>query len=349
MRSIIFISSLLLLFSCSEFNKRKNNETWATGKPGQVLVVCTDHLWMSAEMDSLLLRIAPPEPPFFPLEYAFQFSHRNVLGFTSNFKSSRNIMIVEIHDSLKTAYDIQFKQNKWVKGQTVIQLYIQSQKALNEVNDEITMQIQEAYEKGEIQRYVTHYKSKSNGLVKDIIQQKFGCSIDFPKGVSVLNNVENFLRIDVPDRSREMPLDGGKNYQTSKANFILSSTLFWTQDFENQQQFELRSLLAHQDSMLKRFAPHEKEGAYFTTEYDTVVYPIIQKLNISGVDVYEIKGHYRIGGRSDVFMGGPFVSYSFHVPQRNQIVSLFGMVHGPSERLLTYLREHKSLIHTLSL
>lgn len=349
MRSTIIIASLLFLFSCSEFNKRKNNETWATGKPGQVLVVCTDDLWMSAEMDSVLLRIAPPEPPFFPLEYAFQFSHRNVIGFTSNFKSTRNIMFVEIHDSLNTPYDIHFKQNKWVKGQTVVQVFVQNRQALNLVKDDISVQIQQSFENGEINRNVTHYQSKSNTLVKDIIQQKYGCSIDFPKGVSVLNNVENFLRIDVPDRSREMPLDGGKNYQTSKANFILSSTLFWTQDFENEEQFELLSLLKHQDSMLKQFAPHEKEGAHLTTEYDTVVYPMIQKMNISGVEVYEIKGHYRVGGRSDVFMGGPFVSYSFHNPKRNQIVTLFGMVHGPSERLLTYIREHKSLIHTLKL
>jgi len=36
-------------------------------------------------------------------------------------------------------------------------------------------------------------------------------------------------------------------------------------------------------------------------------------------------------------------------PNTNKIVTLFGMVHGPSEPLLNYIREHKALIRTLKL
>ena len=156
------------------------------------------------------------------------------------------------------------------------------------------------------------------------------------------------MRIDIPDRSREMPLDGG-NVQTSKANFIMSYVLLWERDFNDPSHFTREVLLQHQDSILKKFAPHEKEGAYLATEYDTIVYPVSKTIEVAGQEMIEIKGQYRIRGRSDVFMGGPFVSYSFVNPNTNKIVTLFGMVHGPSEPLLNYLREHKALIRTLKL
>jgi len=185
--------------------------------------------------------------------------------------------------------------------------------------------------------------------VKSILQAKYGLTFDFPVGVDVLNDVDDFMRFDIPDRSREMPLDGGADVQTSKANFILSSVLIWQQDYTMPEQLTMMNLLDFQDTILKKYAPHEKKGAYLATEYDTLVYPISQTLPINGVDMVEIKGQYRIRGRSDVFMGGPFVSYSFVNPKTNKIVTVFGMVHGPSEPLLTYIREHKALVRTLKI
>jgi len=349
MRLFLFLTCAFVLVSCSEFNKRGNNKSWATGKPGEIMVVCTDHLWLSAEMDSMLVRLSPPEEPYFPLEYAFNFSQRNALGFNSTFKPTRNVLIIEVQDSLSKPYDFYIEKDKWSIGQTVVQLNIKGGHALGKLDDEVLAEIRSAFEQGELDRNVERFRAKSNAIVKDMVLQKFGFQIDFPKGVRVLNDVDNFLRIDVPDRSREMPLDGGPDVQTSRANFIVSSSLLWEQVYESEKQFELLELLRHQDTILKKYAPHEKEGAYLTTEYDTVVYPLIQKLDINGVEVYEIKGQYRIGGRNDVFMGGPFVSYSFLNHKTNKIVTLFGMVHGPSERLLTYIREHKSLIRTMKL
>jgi hypothetical protein len=99
--------------------------------------------------------------------------------------------------------------------------------------------------------------------------------------------------------------------------------------------------------MLKKYAPHEKKGAYLATEYDTVVYPILRKFELNGIELFEVKGQYRIGGRVDVFMGGPFVSYFFKHPRTHKLILIFGMVHGPSEPLLNYIREHKALVQTL--
>ncbi len=349
MRIVSFLAVIFILASCSEFDKRKTSESWATGKPGHVLVVCTDDLWQSTELDSFFIKISPAEAPYYPFEYAFKFNQKNVVGFNSNFKSTRNILVVEKHNNAKySPATINIVQNKWVKGQVVVEVYFQDISDLKKIDQQDLNSILAAFENAEIDRYVKHFNNKSNKTVQGILKDKYGFAIDFPTGVEILNNVDDFVRVDIPDRSREMPLDGG-NVQTSKANFILSAVLIWQQDYLNPEQMSMLNLLQFQDTILKKYAPHEREGAYLATEYDTIVYPVSQNVSINGIDMTEIKGQYRIRGRSDVFMGGPFVSYSFVNPITNKIVTIFGMVHGPSEPLLTYIREHKALARTVKI
>lgn len=346
--SIAFV--IITLASCSEFNKRRNNETWASGKPGHVLVVCTDELWQSTDLDSFFIKIAPAEQPYYPYEYAFKFNQKNVVGFNGNFKSTRNILIIERHDNAQySPATVNVIHNKWVKGQVVVEVFFQDIADLRKIASADLAVITSAFEEAEMNRLVKHFVSKSNSVLSGILEKKYGFAMDIPSGVDVLNDVDDFLRVDVPDRSREMPLDAGSGVQTSKANFILSSVMFWQQDYKSAEQLNMLALLDFQDTILKKYAPHEKEGAYLATEYDTLVYPVSQKLMINGIEMTEIKGQYRIRGRSDVFMGGPFVSYSFKNPKTNKIVTVFGMVHGPSEPLLTYIREHKALLRTVKI
>jgi len=350
MRIVALFLMTIILSSCSEFNRRKNNETWATGKPGEILVVCTDELWQSVDLDSFFVKLSPAEAPYYPSEYAFRFIQRNVTGFNSNFKKSRNILVIERHNNAKySPASINIIQNKWVRGQVVVELFFKDLSDLNQLPMQEVIKIYEALEQAELNRYVKHFISKSNFNTKQLVREKYGIELDFPTGIDILNDVDDFIRFDIPDRSREMPLDGGSGIQTSKANFILSSVMIWQQVYVDAEQLSFQNILSYQDSVLKKYAPHEKQGAYLATEYDTLVYPIANKMSIGGIEITEIKGQYRIRGRSDVFMGGPFVSYTFLNPKTNKIITLFGMVHGPSEPLLTYIREHKALIRTLKI
>lgn len=342
------ILALTLLSACN-FNKKRNNQEKATGKPGEVLVVCTDDLWLSGELDSLFIQIAPGEKPYYPTEYAFKFNQKNVVGFNSTYRSTRNILIIERHNNAQySPATISIIHDKWVKGQVVVELFFQDLSDLKALSLAELSQITEAYEEGEAQRLLSHYKSKSSNTVKSEIKEKYGIELDLPTGVTIVNNIDDFMRLDIPDRSREMPLDGG-NVQTSRANFIMSYVLLWQRDYMDESYFSRNEVLQFQDSILKKYAPHEKEGAYLATEYDTVVYPVSKVYEINGHPMIEIKGHYRIRGRNDVFMGGPFVSYSFVNPKTSKIITMFGMVHGPSEPLLNYIREHKALIRTLKI
>ena len=347
-----FTSLLILaaLFSsCNEFNKRRNNETWATGKPGQVLVVCTDELWLSTDLDSFFIDLAPTEAPYYPFEYAFKFNQKNVAGFNSTFRSTRNILIIERHDNAKySPAKVNIIKDKWVQGQVVVEVFFQKIQDLRALSKTEISEITSAYEEAEISRLVKHYNTKANNTLKALIKDKYGIELHLPVGVEVINDIDDFMRLDIPDRSREMPLDGG-DVQTARANFIMSYVLLWQRDLTSSDDFSSAAILQAQDSVLKKYAPHEKEGAYLATEYDTVVYPIAQNLEIAGQPMIEIKGQYRIRGRSDVFMGGPFISYSFVNPKTNKIITVFGMVHGPSEPLLNHIREHKALIQTLNI
>lgn len=349
-RITIFIALAFLLFACDDFTKGKKGGALATGKPGEVLVVCTDDLWNSGEIDSLIYALAKEEEPYYPLEYTFKFYQKNAGGFNHIHKKVRNILIIQQQNNAQfSPAKVEFVRDKWVKGQLVTEVTFKEKADLLQVAKYDAEKIAHRFEESEIDRIVEANRlAKMKPLAKKIYE-KYGVYLDFPSGSEVKSDKDIFLRIDIPERSREMKLDGGPAYETQRANFILSSWLMWQVDYTKKEQLESKNLLHAQDSILKIYAPHHKEGAYMATEYDSLVYPVSQVFEYNDLYTVEIKGQYRMNGRDDVFMGGPFVSYSFVHPKTNKLITMFGMVHGPSEPLINYIREHKGLFRTLHL
>lgn len=351
MQKLLFIALIAItIVSCDDFTRGKKSGALATGKPGEILLVCTDDLWNSSEIDSLIYALAEEVEPYYPLEYKFKFYHKNAGGFNHLHKKVRNILIVQQQDNAQySPAKIEFKQDKWVKGQTVVEISFKELSDLLQVIKYDALKISKRFEEGEIARNIEGYKLAKMKPLGDKVFNKYGMRIDFPAGAQVLSDKNEFMRIDIPDRSREMKLDGGANYETQRANFIQSSLLMWQQDYRSKDQLSKASLLASQDSIFKLYAPHHKEGAYMATEYDSLVYPLADIFEFNGLYTVEMKGQYRMNGRDDVFMGGPFVSFSFVNPNTNKLITLYGMVHGPSEPLINYIREHQSLFRTIQL
>ena len=351
MRTVLFfLATWILLSSCDDFTKGKKGGALATGKPGEILMVCTDNLWNSSEVDSLIYALAKEEEPYYPIEYAFKFYHKNVIGFNHLHKKVRNIIILEQqHNAQYSPAKIETIKNKWVKGQTVVEITFKSPEDLLNLIKYDAAKITEIFEESELNRNVQSYQMAKMTPLANKLFGKYKFKLAFPGGAQILSEKDDFMRIDIQDRSREMKLDGGNNYETQRANFILSSVMIWQQDYTNKAQLSKESLLAIQDSTLKIYAPHHKEGAYMATEYDSLVYPMAKVFEFNDLYTVEIKGQYRMNGRDDVFMGGPFVSYSFVNPNTNKLVTIYSIVHGPSESLINYIREHKSIFRTLSL
>jgi hypothetical protein len=350
MSKLLIFSLVLFAFtSCETLTKRKRTTDIATGKPGEILVVCSDDLWNSSEMDSLIYSLAGIEEPYYPMEYNFRFYQKNVIGFSSLYKKVRNIIIVERQQNARfSPAQVQLVKNKWVTDQLVAEITYQHKEDLLNLIQYDSKKIFDAFEELEINRNAKAFSASRMEPLRKKLFEKYGFKIHVPEGTEIKSNKNDFLRLDLPERSREMVMDGGADYQTQKANFILSSILIWQQDYRDKAQLTRESLLQFQDSTLKVYAPHERKGAYMGTEYDSLVYPVSRVFEHNGLYTVEIKGQYRMNGRDDVFMGGPFVSYSFVHPATNKLITLFGLVHGPSETLINYIREHKAIFRTLT-
>jgi hypothetical protein len=350
MNKLLIFGLLLLVFSsCETLTKRARNTDIATGKPGEVLVVCSDALWNSPEMDSLILSLAGEEEPYYPMEYNFRFYQKNIISFTSLYKKVRNIMIIERQQNARfSPAQVKLVKNKWVTDQLVIEITYQNKEDLVNLIQYDADKLFKALEEIELVRNEKAFRASKMGPLRTKLAEKYGFRIDVPSGTEIRSNTGEFMRLDLPERSREMVMDGGPDFQTQKANFILSSILIWQQDYKHKEQLTPAALLRHQDSILKLYAPHERKGAYMGTEYDSLVYPVSRVFEHNGLYTVEIKGQYRMNGRDDVFMGGPFVCYSFVQPTTNKLITLFGLVHGPSETLINYIREHKAIFRTLT-
>jgi hypothetical protein len=350
MNKLLFFSIILLGFtSCDTLTKSSRNTDIATGKPGEVLVMCSDELWNSPEMDSLIYALAGEEEPYYPMEYNFRFYQKNVIGFTSLYKKVRNIMIIERQQNARySPAQVKLVKNKWVTDQLVVEITYQHKEDLLNLIRFDAAKIFSAFEEIEIERNEKAFQAGKMEPLRNKLAEKYGIRFHVPSGTEIRSNLGDFMRLDLPERSREMVMDGGPDFQTQKANFILSSILIWQQDYRDKAQLTPESLLQFQDSTLKVYAPHERKGAYMGTEYDSLVYPVSRVFEHNGLYTVEIKGQYRMNGRDDVFMGGPFVSYSFVHPTTNKLITVFGLVHGPSETLINYIREHKAIFRTLT-
>jgi len=350
--SALILLSLLTVASC-RINSGSNTSTpgmKATGKVGEILVVCEPGIWNSEIKDCLDSTLTQWIMPYLPDVATFTLIHKTPSHFTQGVKRYRNTLFIEIDPSYTGDIgSIVKKEDVWAVDQLVVEIVGKDfsqvlktcQLGLGEVHDE--------FDEMSWHRLMNNFSQYKNAHIRDKVKENFKIDLVVPSGSELVTTRNNFYRIEIPAASRPIEFVGTG---TQDVGAIFSGIMIYQYDFTDSTQFELENLLKARDTMLRYNVPHEIEGMYMGTQYNELIYPEGNEITTADgkLNGYEMRGMFMFTGLPRHGTGGAFWAFHFINPTTNKLVCVSGYVDAPATASWTHpLREIQAILRSVQI
>jgi hypothetical protein len=317
MKKIFLFGSLALLMlfsSCSE--KGKSLLPTVTGSAFDMLVVGSPKAWNDSAGRSLQEVFTAPIPCLPEAEANFNVIFIPVTSFDHVVKPARNIFFYEIDPNRYTKGSIHFSEDLWAHPQAVVKVTAPDQHTFIETVKENQTKILRFFTTAEEERALNYYKSYQNMNIEKQVQSLFGVGMIVPGNLDKSKVGKNFIWI-------------------SNANPDMTQNLLvYSRPYGSTRDFEVKRLLAVQDSFTRIYVPGPSRGSYIA--FEPKVQPVSEVLDNDYSDYcVEVRGLWRCIG--DV-MGGPFVSRSYLSADHKNIITSVAFIYGPGHDKRNVLR-----------
>lgn len=340
---LLLWTSALLLAACRQDEFKEKSLPEAMGSPGELVIVCDDAVWLGKSGEQIRKvygaeqpGLPQPEPWFKLIRFdEGKFSdisqrYRNILLVTSldnDSKTSRYIkeLLGEKQYSQQltdTTFLFVESQNRWARGQQVMYLIGNTDRALAEAVSRKSEELRTYLNTRELTRLQASIKNKArNSKAEKLIADSCGISLHLPKNYLVRVAEPGFVWVARQDEEKALNL------------FIT------TRPYTSQAQFLAANVMAFRDSLAQMRIPGPTKGSYYTTEY--LLPPDTAVTTLAGNYAIKVRGLWRV---ENDFMGGPFIHTTGLNTHTNQLVSLEGFVYFPKEKKRELLRELEAII-----
>lgn len=319
-KALFLLIVSLSIVSCG----RHDVKVQSTGRPYEIFVVAPNVLWDGAAGDTLryffeqdVKWLNQPEP----LYDIYRISPESVNSLTLR---HRNLIFMTVD----TALDQSALTATWdrdAKEQLVINIISPAADSMASYIGQHQEMLIALLDKAERDRMVAKGAAFADVTIGDKISQKFGFTMNVPKGYRIRENKPDFLWI-----SYEMPL--------SSQGVVIYS-------FDGSDALSGPQIIEQRNVAVGKI-PGPSDGSYMTTElmfgYESHV------VVINGVRWAETKGFWKVEGD---FMGGPFVNYTTYDAATGRMVGIDLYVSAPDPKngKRNYIRQLESLVMSVRL
>lgn len=349
--SILALSLLLVLFNSCDRLKTVDSESgmYATGKVGEVLVVCENGIWNDVNIRHQLdTHITQWILPYLPDVATFELIHKTPDHFTQGVKRHRNTLFLTIDPKFTGAHgSITKKSNVWARGQLVVEITAKDFNQLAETCKLGLDEVHKEFDRLSWSRIMNVYEKNKTNKAREQVKENFKIDIALPEGAAAVTRRKNFYRVEFPAASRPIEFVGTG---TQDVGSIFYGVMVYQYDFIDSTQFELKNLLQARDTMLKYNVPHEIEGMYMGTQYNEFIYPEGNKaVSADGkVSGYDMRGMFVFTGLPKHSTGGAFWAFHFIHPKTNKLICISGYVDAPPTTSWTHpLREVQAVLRSV--
>lgn len=298
-----------------------------SGEPGELLVVITDEYKNAETGEKIIELLNEEEIGLTQSESPFSTILISKNNFSSTFRSYRNILFLEIEKKYEKG-QIQYRKDLWSQHQAYVGVAAANPEELISILTEKKDKIMEYFIQAEIDRYQQLYKQPNNHnqIAEKAVKDIFDVNISIPNGFNVNKKDDKFIWISLESKVHSQGL------------------IIYERPYTDTAQFGKTELLNYRDSITKTFIPGPSKGSYMTTEY---IIPIQRKVGKYINDDYtiELRGKWRV---ENDFMAGPFTSYTFCNPKKNQIITIEGYVYYPNKEKRNYMRQLQAISRSIS-
>jgi len=104
------------------------------------------------------------------------------------------------------------------------------------------------------------------------------------------------------------------------------------------------NIVAIRDAIGEKYIPGEIDGSYMITE--EAYAPHIFEVEIDGKKAFETRGKWEV---KNVYMAGPFLSYTIVDKPNNRLVVVEGFTYAPSINKRDYMFEIEAILKTIKI
>ncbi len=347
MKSYAFVFSALFIFGSLSCDM-KGSELTVAGKIGEILIVTDKGVWESDLKECLDTNLTQWIMPYLPDVATFELIHKTPGHFSQGVKRYRNILFINIDSDYKGKKgSIVRRKDVWAKGQLVVDITAKDYTQLVKTCVAGLDEVHDAFDEIEWRRLIKNFKDTKTQTSRSKIKKNFGIDVVLPSNSKIVTSRDNFYRVEFPPSSRPIEFAGTG---TQDVGSIFSGLMIYQYDFIDSSQFSHEALLRARDTMLKHNVPHEIDGLFMGTQYDSSVYPegnVIK--NAKGtINGYEMRGLFMFTGRPIRSTGGAFWAYHFVNPETKKLICLSGYVDAPVTTSWTHpLREVQAIIRSV--
>jgi hypothetical protein len=322
----------------------------AIGKINQVVVIADKALWEGEIGDSLryylespYLLLPQPEPiydlkHFTPQDLGEKPIRKElrtmlVVGDISQTESSSTARLIAEHmgqENLRRAREDQkftstVGHDKWAKDQLLIYLFGNGKDALvNNFKQQFSNIRKKISEFDAEQIEANVYQVGANLELSSSILKTFGAAIRIPKSYVTAIEEENFLWLREDTRN------------------TINNIMIHRLPYKSREQFSEEGIKAIRDSLGKKYVTSTEEGSYMVINAKDL--PLITgPTTVKGQYAFQARGIWEM---ENAFMGGPFVSYLIHNPEKEQLLFVDGFVYGPGEDKREPMQELNYILST---
>lgn len=323
MKKLGILLMMIVTFISCETGDQKKTLKEANGRINNLLIVMKNSEWQGEIGDELRKFIAEPVLALPQPEAQFEVTQVPLESFSTMFKATRSILNIGItgENSFKVASEV------YASPQKIITI-------TGKTKEELINLIRENSEK-----IITIFKNADLESVRRNILKKFwdptnietfkkqGYSIKIPRNYKKVEDNGDFVWY-------RYHLNGGNSMELFAYSVPITS-----EDDENGN-----SIVEIRNNFGKNNIPGQIEDSYMITE--EAYAPHIFEVEVDGKKAFETRGKWEV---KNVYMAGPFLSYSVVDKVNNRIVVVEGLTFAPGINKRDYMFELEAILKTLKI
>ncbi len=296
----------------------------ASSTANEVLVIMDENAWEGSAGRALFDVLNSPAKGLPQIEPNFKILQITPNNFTSTFKMARNIIVPEI-SNLYSAPKISSEIDKYAMGQVIMTIKAPDSASFSNFVTQNSDAIINYILNKELER-TADWLIKSSGTPQTRIQQVFGINMHYPKGISNIEEENNFY------------------WATNNAPQSRRDIVIYQFPYTSEKVFEKDSLIAIRDSVLGKYITGSNNSVMKTA---MVPYqPEYKKMDLNGLFRAELRGLWEM---TNDMMGGPFVMHAFVNEQTNMVIIAEVFVYAPETNKRNLIRNMEASLYTINI
>ena len=330
MRKSCFYALLALLFlSCNNSNERLL--TSATGSIYECLVVTPK----SPQITESVREVMGADMYGLPqMESYFTVTTVTTNQFDDLFKSTRNILIIDINEHKYTHIKLLKSRDLWSKPQAVIRIQAPNEQAFLEYWETQGENIREWFVREELARQISFYRASTNKDARARLKKQ---------GYDLLLPEDFILIMDT------MLTDVHVLWTCNNKGPMRKDVVVYSYPYTAQEQFTNEALINRRNDVLGQIVTAQVPGSHMGTEYKHFP-PVTRSVSalrdtIGGFYGVETRGLWKIlDGEA---MGGPFVSLTRLDQVNGRVVTAEAFIFAAGQKKRNALRQSEAILYSL--